>query len=163
MPSFKKASFNSNRDMKQNIRRDGGDGDGPRNNTSRRFQERVGGKKYGVITLYPSVDALRKCRPPLSRQIINPSRYCMLYEGMSIWQIGNGVEKKFASLILSLINQVCSSLNICINERLTPKLLDYYKHIDYRSEHVTTIMEGTVRFFFLLIYSSKKALIATKI
>ena len=48
MPSFKKASFNSNRDIRQNIRGDGGDGgdgDGPQNNTSRRFQKRAGGKK----------------------------------------------------------------------------------------------------------------------
>ena len=43
---FQKASFNSNRDIKQNIRRDGGDGDGPQNNTSCRFQKRAGGKKY---------------------------------------------------------------------------------------------------------------------
>ena len=42
---FQKASFNSNRDIKQNIRGDGGDGDGPQNNTSRRFQKRAGGKK----------------------------------------------------------------------------------------------------------------------
>ena len=37
MPSFKKASFNSNRDIRQNIRGDGGDGgdgDEPQNNTS---------------------------------------------------------------------------------------------------------------------------------
>ena len=40
---FQKASFNSNRDIKQNIRWDGGDGDGPQNNTSRRFQK-TGGK-----------------------------------------------------------------------------------------------------------------------
>ena len=48
---FQKASFNSNRDIRQNIRGDGGDGgdseDGDRtqNNTSRRFQKRAGGKK----------------------------------------------------------------------------------------------------------------------
>ena len=41
---FQKASFNSNRDIKQNIRGDGGDGDGPQNNTSGRFQKRAGGK-----------------------------------------------------------------------------------------------------------------------
>ena len=41
---FQKASFNSNRDIKQNIRGDGEDGDGPQNNTSRRFQKRAGGK-----------------------------------------------------------------------------------------------------------------------
>ena len=38
---FQKASFNSSQDIKQNIR---GDGDGPQNNTSRRFQKRAGGK-----------------------------------------------------------------------------------------------------------------------
>ena len=49
---FQKASFNSNRDIKQNIRgdgRDGGDGgygDGPQNNTSRRFQKWVRGNKW---------------------------------------------------------------------------------------------------------------------
>ena len=39
---FQKASFNSNRDIKQNIRGDGGDGgygDGPQNNTSRHFSK----------------------------------------------------------------------------------------------------------------------------
>ena len=41
---FQKASFNSNRDIRQNIRGDGGDGDGTQNNTSRRFQKRAGGK-----------------------------------------------------------------------------------------------------------------------
>ena len=41
---FQKASFNINRDIKQNIRGDGGDGDGTQNNTSRRFQKRAGGK-----------------------------------------------------------------------------------------------------------------------
>ena len=43
---FQKASFNSNRDIRQNIRGDGGDGrdgDGTQNNTSRRFQKRAGG------------------------------------------------------------------------------------------------------------------------
>ena len=40
---FQKASFNSNRDIRQNICRDGGDGDGTQNNTSRRFQKRAGG------------------------------------------------------------------------------------------------------------------------
>ena len=52
---FQKASFNSNRDMKQNVGLDGGDGgdgrdggyggygDGPQNNTSRRFSK-TGGK-----------------------------------------------------------------------------------------------------------------------
>ena len=42
---FQKTSFNSNRDIKQNIRGDDGDGgygDGPQNNTSRRFQKRGG-------------------------------------------------------------------------------------------------------------------------
>ena len=46
---FQKASFNSNRDIKQNIHGDGGDGgysNGPQNNTSRRFQKRAGGKNY---------------------------------------------------------------------------------------------------------------------
>ena len=38
---FQKASFNSNRDTRQNIR---GDGDGTQNNTSRHFQKRAGGK-----------------------------------------------------------------------------------------------------------------------
>ena len=31
--------------MRQNVGLDGGDGDGTRNNTSRRFQKRAGGKK----------------------------------------------------------------------------------------------------------------------
>ena len=35
--------------MKQTIRGDGGDGDGPQNNTSRRFQKRAGGKKSMVV------------------------------------------------------------------------------------------------------------------
>ena len=45
---FQKPSFNSNRDIRQNIRgdgEDGGYGDGTQNNTSRRFQKRVGGKQ----------------------------------------------------------------------------------------------------------------------
>ena len=42
---FQKASFNSNRDIRQNVGLDGGYGDGPRNNTSRRFQKWAGGKK----------------------------------------------------------------------------------------------------------------------
>ena len=46
---FQKASFNSNRDIKQNIRGVGGDGDGPQNNTSRRFQKRAGGNKHTLI------------------------------------------------------------------------------------------------------------------
>ena len=44
---FQKASFNSNRNMRQNVGLDGGDGgygDGPQNNTSRRFQKRSEGK-----------------------------------------------------------------------------------------------------------------------
>ena len=55
MPSFKKASFNSNRDIKQNIRGDrgdGGDGDGPQNNTSCRFQKRGGGKNM-LCNIHP--------------------------------------------------------------------------------------------------------------
>ena len=42
---FQKASVNSNRDVRQNIRGDGGDGgdgDGPQNNTSRRFSKTGG-------------------------------------------------------------------------------------------------------------------------
>ena len=49
---FQKASFNSNWDIRQNIRGDGGDGgygDGTQNNTSRRFQKRAGGKKQQAI------------------------------------------------------------------------------------------------------------------
>ena len=45
MPSFKKASFNSNRDIRQNIRGDGGDGgygDLFQNNTSHRFSKTDG-------------------------------------------------------------------------------------------------------------------------
>ena len=40
---FQKASFSSNRDIKQNIRGDGGDSDGPQNNTSRPFLK-MGGR-----------------------------------------------------------------------------------------------------------------------
>ena len=39
---FQKASFNSKQDIKQNIRGDSGDGDGPQNNTSRRFSKTGG-------------------------------------------------------------------------------------------------------------------------
>ena len=39
---FQKASFNSNRDIRQNIRRDGGCGDGTQNNTSRHFSKTGG-------------------------------------------------------------------------------------------------------------------------
>ena len=49
---FQKASFNSNRDIRQNIRGDGGDrgyGDRTQNNTSRRFQKRAGGKKCPTV------------------------------------------------------------------------------------------------------------------
>ena len=43
---FQKASFNTNRDMRQNVGLDNGDGeygDGPQNNTSRRFSK-MGGR-----------------------------------------------------------------------------------------------------------------------
>ena len=43
---FQKASFNSNRDMRQIVGLDGGYSDGPQNNTSRRFQKRAGGKNW---------------------------------------------------------------------------------------------------------------------
>ena len=39
---FQNASFNSNRDIRQNIRGDGRDGDGTQNNTSRRFSKTGG-------------------------------------------------------------------------------------------------------------------------
>ena len=39
---FKKASFNTNRDMRQNVGLDGGYGDGPQNNTSRSFSKTSG-------------------------------------------------------------------------------------------------------------------------
>ena len=51
---FQKASFNSNRDIRQNIRGDGGgggDGDGTQNNLipPAVFQKRAGGKKANVM------------------------------------------------------------------------------------------------------------------
>ena len=46
---FQKASFNNNRDIRQNIYGDGGDGDGTQNNTFCRFQKRAGGKKNQAI------------------------------------------------------------------------------------------------------------------
>ena len=48
---FQKASLNSNRDIKQNIRGDGGEGEGPQNNTSRRFQKRAGGKNHLHVSI----------------------------------------------------------------------------------------------------------------
>ena len=39
---FQNASFNSNRDMRQNVGLDCGYGDGPQNNTSRRFSKTGG-------------------------------------------------------------------------------------------------------------------------
>ena len=60
MPSFKKASFNSNRDIRQNIRGDGGDGDGTQNNTSRRFQKRAGGKNI-AITVFNVINNSVRC------------------------------------------------------------------------------------------------------
>ena len=48
---FQKASFNSNRDIKQNIRGDGGDSDGSQNSASRSFQKWAGGKN-AVEVLY---------------------------------------------------------------------------------------------------------------
>ena len=39
---FQKASFNSNRDIRQNIRGDGGYGAGTQNNTSHRFSKTGG-------------------------------------------------------------------------------------------------------------------------
>ena len=40
LKTFKKASFNSSREIRQNV---GGDGDGPKNNTSRHFSKRARG------------------------------------------------------------------------------------------------------------------------
>ena len=48
MANFLKASFNSNRDIRQNVGLDGGDGDGPQNNTSRRFSKTGGGRNRRV-------------------------------------------------------------------------------------------------------------------
>ena len=56
---FQKSSFNSNRDIRQNIRGDGGDGgygDGTQNNTSRRFQKRAGGNEYPGIKLLQTME-----------------------------------------------------------------------------------------------------------
>ena len=52
MPNLKKTSFNSNRDMRQNVGLDGEDsgyGDGPQNNTSRRFQKRAVGNSNSEV------------------------------------------------------------------------------------------------------------------
>ena len=46
---FQKVSFNSNRDIRQNIR---GDGDGTQNNASRRFQKWAGGNNWTDSWLY---------------------------------------------------------------------------------------------------------------